>query len=81
MDDKQILHQIGDLVDEEHKLRTRIQAGTVTSDEEQARLRGLEESLDQCWDLLRQRRAARESGGDPGVAKARPVGEVEDYLQ
>jgi hypothetical protein len=81
MDDKQILHQIGDLVDEEHKLRTRIQAGTVTSDEEQARLRGLEESLDQCWDLLRQRRAARESGGDPGVVKARPVGEVEDYLQ
>jgi Protein of unknown function (DUF2630) len=81
MDDKQILHQIGDLVDEEHKLRTRIQAGTVTSDEEQARLREMEESLDQCWDLLRQRRAARESGGDPGVAKARPVGEVEDYLQ
>jgi hypothetical protein len=81
MDDKQILHHINELVDEEHTLRTRYQAGSVTSDEEHARLRELEESLDQCWDLLRQRRAARESGGDPGAAQARPVGEVEGYLQ
>jgi hypothetical protein len=81
MDDKQILHRIGDLVDEEHKLRTRYQAGAVTSEDEQARLRELEIALDQCWDLLRQRRAARESGGDPGGAQARPIDEVEGYLQ
>jgi hypothetical protein len=81
MDDKQILHRIGELVDEEHKLRTRVQAGSVTSDEEQDRLRDLEASLDQCWDLLRQRRAARETGGDPNTAQARPIGEVEGYLQ
>jgi hypothetical protein len=81
MDDKQILHRIGELVAEEHKLRTRYQSGAVTSDEEQDRLRDLEESLDQCWDLLRQRRAARESGADPEAAKARPTAEVEGYIQ
>ena len=81
MDDKQILHHIGELVDEEHKLRTRVQSGALTSDDEQTRLRDLEVSLDQCWDLLRQRRAAREFGTDPESAKARPTGEVEGYMQ
>ncbi len=38
-------------------------------------------ALDQCWDLLRQRRAAREFGTDPNAAQARPVPEVEGYLQ
>jgi hypothetical protein len=41
----------------------------------------LEESLDQCWDLLRRRRAARQSGGDPDRAGVRSVTEVEKYLQ
>jgi hypothetical protein len=81
MDDKQILHRITELVDEEHVLRTRYRSGAVTSAEEQARLRDLEESLDQCWDLLRQRRAARYAGQDPEAAHTRPVGEVEGYLQ
>ena len=36
--------------------------------------------LDQCWDLLRQRRALRETGGDPGEAEVRPADEVEGYL-
>ncbi|MBO0870049.1 MAG: DUF2630 family protein [Micromonosporaceae bacterium] len=81
MDDTQILHRIGELVEEEHQLRTRQQRGGMDSAAEQARLRQLEVALDQCWDLLRQRRAARDSGGDPGAAKPRPVGEVEGYMQ
>lgn len=81
MDDKQILHQISALVDEEHQLRGRVQQGQLSADDERARLREVEESLDQCWDLLRQRRAARETGGDPEQAHARPTGEVEGYLQ
>jgi hypothetical protein len=81
MDDKQILHRITELVDEEHGLRTRAQAGQIDSEEEHNRLRELEVALDQCWDLLRQRRAAREFGTDPNAAQARPVPEVEGYLQ
>ena len=48
--------------------------------EEHQRLRALEVELDQCWDLLRQRRALRETGGDPREARVRPAGEVEGYL-
>jgi hypothetical protein len=81
MDDKQILHHINELVDEEHGLRTRAQAGQIDSTEEHARLRDLEVALDQCWDLLRRRRAAREFGTDPNAAQSRPSGEVEGYLQ
>jgi hypothetical protein len=81
MDDKQILHRIGDLVDEEHRLRGRHSSGDGLSESERSRLRELEESLDQCWDLLRRRRAARDVGGDPGAATARSVNEVEGYLQ
>jgi hypothetical protein len=81
MDDKQIFSRIRELVDDEHQLRERLRKGEITSAEEQARLRHLEESLDQCWDLLRQRRARREFGEDPGDSAARPVSEVEGYLQ
>ncbi len=81
MDDKQILHRITELVDEEHGLRARAQAGQVDSDEERTRLRELEVALDQCWDLLRQRRAAREFGVNPDGVRERPTGEVEGYLQ
>jgi hypothetical protein len=81
MDDKQILHRISELVDEEHSLRTRAQSGKIDSDEERDRLRDLEVALDRCWDLLRQRRAAREAGTDPNAAEERPAEEVERYLQ
>jgi hypothetical protein len=81
MDDKQILHRITELVDEEHQLRSRVQRGQLDNADETARLRSLEEELDQCWDLLRQRRAAREYGTDPEGAHSRSVGEVEGYLQ
>jgi len=81
MDEKSILGRIDELVDEEHRLRQRLVAGEISTDEEHARLRELEESLDQCWDLLRRRRAARDAGADPDAVEPRPVDEVERYLQ
>jgi len=81
MDDKDILTSIDDLMQTEHDLRARLAAGQLTSDEEHQQLRATEEQLDQCWDLLRQRRARREFGEDPGGSAARPVSEVEEYLQ
>ncbi|MEP7089098.1 MAG: DUF2630 family protein [Nocardioidaceae bacterium] len=72
--DSDILHSIQGLVDEEHQLRG--------GDEvDAARLRHLEEQLDQCWDLLRQRRARREYDQDPGDAEARSTDTVEHYQQ
>ena len=56
--DGDVLSQIKNLVDEEHQLRDDGEA-------DPARIRHLEEQLDQCWDLLRQRRARREFGEDP----------------
>jgi uncharacterized protein DUF2630 len=81
MDEKSILNNIGDLVEEEHRLRTAVQAGTMTSDEERERLRAIEASLDQCWDMLRRRRAARDYAQNPDAVEVRPVSEVEGYLQ
>jgi hypothetical protein len=81
MDDATVLGRIGELVDEEHRLRSQVQSGQISSDEERARLRELEVSLDQCWDLLRRRRAARAAGTDPDTQAAQPVSEVEGYLQ
>ena len=82
MDDKTILNRISELVDEEHKLRATAQAHEAgTDDEARERLRDLEESLDQCWDLLRRRRAARQTHGDADAQGVRPKPEVERYLQ
>jgi len=81
MDDTSILGRIHDLVEEEHKLRSRVQAGELSTDDEHSRLRAVEESLDQCWDLLRRRRAARDQGTSPDAVEARPVSEVDGYLQ
>lgn len=78
--DKNPLSRIRDLVDEERELRARLQRHEISADEEHARLRALEVELDQCWDLLRQRRALRETGGDPREAQVRPPDEVEGYL-
>jgi hypothetical protein len=77
MEDPSILSQIHSLVAAEHELQGR----DVHTPDDRARLREIEESLDQCWDLLRQRRAAREFGQNPDDAQARPVREVEGYLQ
>ena len=79
MTDANLHHQITELVEQEHRLRATLAAGG--SDEDRAALRQVEESLDQCWDLLRQRRARREFGENPEEAAVRPVGEVEGYQQ
>jgi hypothetical protein len=78
MDDHDVIQRIDKLVDEEHQLRSK---GDGLSDDERARLRKLEEGLDQCWDLLRQRRARREVGDNPEDAQVRDVGTVEGYRQ
>ncbi|NED97376.1 DUF2630 family protein [Phytoactinopolyspora alkaliphila] len=76
-----LLSMIHELVDEERRLRESAGAREMSTDEEQARLRRVEEQLDQCWDLLRQRRARAEAGQDPQEAAPRPTEEVENYLQ
>ena len=81
MEDTSILGKINELVDEEHKLREQLASGTISVSEEHDRLRAVEESLDQCWDLLRRRRAARQAGQDPDAQEAHSKQEVENYLQ
>jgi hypothetical protein len=81
MNDKEIMSHISELIATEHDLRAKVADGRLSSDAEREQLRSVEESLDQCWDLLRQRRARREFGEDPGQAQVRPVDEVEGYRQ
>ena len=80
MDDNQIHGHIEQLVSEEHKLWSRESAGQA-SDDDRRRLEAIKVSLDQCWDLLRQRRALREEGGNPDDAHARGEDVVERYEQ
>jgi Protein of unknown function (DUF2630) len=80
MDDPQIHGKIEQLVAEEHELWERESAGNA-DDADRQRLRQLKVSLDQCWDLLRQRRALREAGRDPDVADVRRPNVVEGYEQ
>ena len=76
MSDQTILDHIGSLIEEEHRLKN----DPAPAAEADARIRHLEEQLDQCWDLLRQRRAKREFGGDPDQAQVRDVKTVEGYV-
>jgi hypothetical protein len=78
--DRDTLAHIRDLVAEEKSLRAQLQHRDIDTSEEHDRLHRLEVELDQCWDLLRQRRALRDSGGDPRAAEVRPPDEVEGYL-
>jgi len=75
MDDNSILQHVAELVDEERRLR----AGGAAAAADALRLRHVAEQLDQCWDLLRQRRAKREFGLDPESAQLRDAGTVERY--
>lgn len=76
MNDRSILDHISELVEEENRLRADVEAAGGHAE----RIRHLEEQLDQCWDLLRQRRARREFGQNPDDAQVRDVGTVERYL-
>lgn len=80
MDDSEIVRRIGQLADEEKNLE-QSHVGKGLSDDELNRLRSVEVALDQCWDLLRQRRARRGAGRDPEDAEVRPEGVVEGYRQ
>ncbi|MFI0978128.1 DUF2630 family protein [Streptomyces sp. NPDC021093] len=80
MDTPEIIGRIDELVAEERELRSRA-AGTPGLDADgKARLKAVEVHLDQCWDLLRQRRAKSEFGENPDEAAVRPPDEVEGYL-
>ena len=80
MDDPQIHGTIEELVAEEHELWQRESAGAA-SEADRERLNNIRISLDQCWDLLRQRRALHEAGLDPDTATARDSSVVESYEQ
>jgi uncharacterized protein DUF2630 len=75
--DQSVLGHIDQLVKEEERLY----AKNGLTEEDQARLAEVKVALDQCWDLLRQRRALREFGEDPDKAKVRPAKIVENYEQ
>ncbi len=77
MDETDILSRIHSLVDEEHRLRE----SSEHTEDERARMSKIEADLDQCWDLLRQRRAKRQYDENPDDAQVRPESTVESYLQ
>ncbi|MEU0137796.1 DUF2630 family protein [Streptomyces sp. NPDC006296] len=79
MADQDIFSTIDELITEERALRARSTAELGLSAGEHARLREVEVELDQCWDLLRQRRALGASGQNPAEARMRPADEVEGY--
>ena len=80
MNDAQVQQRIEALVAEEHKLWDAEAAGNAT-EEDRRRLQELKVGLDQCWDLLRQRRALEQYGQDPDSAQPRSAETVENYQQ
>jgi Protein of unknown function (DUF2630) len=77
VEDSGIISRVDELVAEEHELRS----GSALTDEQRTRLAHVEQDLDQCWDLLRQRRARRAAHEDPDSARVRPHSQVDSYLQ
>ncbi|HEY9422895.1 MAG TPA: DUF2630 family protein [Thermoanaerobaculia bacterium] len=77
MEDQTILQRIQKLVEQEHELDAR----EDRSPDDRERYQKIQVELDQCWDLLRQRRAKREFGDDPDQAKVRDEKTVESYEQ
>jgi hypothetical protein len=79
MEDKEVIDRINGLADEEHALFERESEGSITQ-AERKRLAEIGLQLDQCWDLLHQRRARRNAGLDPDQAALRDVTTVEGYV-
>jgi hypothetical protein len=80
VDDRDVLNQIEQLVDEERQLLDHQSRGALHTDGH-VRPKSIEVSLNQCWDLLRQRRALRSAGADPDDAQVRDATTVEQYQQ
>jgi hypothetical protein len=78
MEDQDVIGRINELAHEEHNLFEKESHGGLTPDQRD-RLKWLEVSLDQCWDLLHQRRARRNAGLDPNEARVRDPKTVEGY--
>ncbi len=81
MDDKTVLSRINELVAEEERLLESSRDVEGLSEDDDARLKEVEVALDQCWDLLRQRRAKRHAGQDPDDVELLDPSTVEGYLQ
>ena len=81
MNDDELLAKIAALVEEEHQLEREQSVHAHTPADARQRMRAIEISLDQCWDLLRQRRARRSAGQDDDAAQLRNETTVEDYTQ
>ena len=79
MEDQSVFHRINELANEEHEIWRRESQGEAT-DADRERLRRIGVTLDQCWDLLHQRRARRSAGLDPDEAKVRDEKTVEGYI-
>jgi hypothetical protein len=79
MEDQNVIDRINELAREEHELFQKESQREITKDERD-RLKWLEVRLDQCWDLLHQRRALRSAGRNPDEAKARDEETVEGYV-
>jgi uncharacterized protein DUF2630 len=79
MEDQNVTDRIQDLARQEHELFEKESSG-VASEDDRERLKRIEVTLDQCWDLLRQRRARRAAGLDPDDAEVRDATIVEGYV-
>jgi hypothetical protein len=79
MDDRNVIERINELAAEEHGLWERESKGKASETDLQ-RMKELQVTLDQCWDLLHQRRARRAAGMDPDDATVRSESEVEGYV-
>jgi hypothetical protein len=78
-EDRDVIERINEIANEEHQLWEKEGRGDITETERE-RLRELNVKLDQCYDLLHQRRARRAAGQDPDDAKVRDERTVEGYL-
>ncbi len=79
MEDQAVFHRINELATEEHEIWNKESRGEAT-DADRERLRRIQVTLDQCWDLLHQRRARRQAGLNPDDAKVRDEKTVESYI-
>jgi hypothetical protein len=80
MNDESVLDRVNALAREEHELFQKESGAGAMTDDERRRMREIEVTLDQCWDLLRQRRARRAAGLDPDEAQVRDAETVKRYL-